>query len=79
MSAIGNLDRVYSYKAQQAAALDTAISVSRDLFTSARANYLEVLTAQREAIDIKLELVETRLRQRVALTNLYRALGGGWQ
>ncbi|MEI6740694.1 MAG: efflux transporter outer membrane subunit [Gemmatimonadaceae bacterium] len=79
VSAIGNLDRVYSYKAQQAAALDTAISVSRDLFTSARANYLEVLTAQREAIDIKLELVETRLRQRVALTNLYRALGGGWQ
>ncbi|NCW43907.1 MAG: TolC family protein, partial [Gemmatimonadaceae bacterium] len=53
--------------------------IARDLFAAARANYLEVLTAQREAIDVRLELVETRLRQQVAMTNLYRALGGGWK
>ncbi len=77
VSAIGNLDSLYTFKSQQASALDRSISIASDLFTSARANYLEVLTAQREAIDVKLELVETQLRQRVALTNLYRALGGG--
>lgn len=79
VSAIGNLEQEYTYKSQQAAALERSIGIARDLFTSARANYLEVLTAQREAIDVRLELVETRLRQQVAVTNLYRALGGGWK
>lgn len=78
-SAVGNLERLAAFSAQRAATLDAAVGIARDLFTSARANYLEVLTAQRDAIDAKLELVETRLRQRVALTNLYRALGGGWR
>lgn len=78
-SAVDNFAQLYAFKAQQAAALDSAVTIAGDLFTAARANYLEVLTAQREAIDVKLELVETRLRQQVALTNLYRALGGGWK
>lgn len=78
-SSIGNLDSVYVFKLQQADALDRSVSIASDLFNAARANYLEVLSAQREAIDVKLELVETRLRQRVALSNLYRALGGGWK
>lgn len=79
VSAVGNLEQVSTFKAQQAEALNGAVGIARDLFTSARANYLEVLTAQRDAIDVRLELVETRLRQRLALTNLYRALGGGWR
>ncbi|MBU6366046.1 MAG: efflux transporter outer membrane subunit [Gemmatimonadetes bacterium] len=79
VSAVGNLQRSVAFKSQQAEALDRAIGIASDLFRSARANYLEVLTAQREAIDVKLELVETQLRQRQALTDLYRALGGGWQ
>ncbi len=79
MSALDNLEHVYSFKSQQAAALDRSTGIAGQLFASARANYLEVLTAQREALDVKLELVETRLRQQVAMTNLYRALGGGWK
>ncbi len=79
MSAIDNLERVTMFKTQQAEALDRSVGISGDLFAAARANYLEVLTAQREALNVKLELVETRLRQRVAVTNLYRALGGGWR
>jgi outer membrane protein, multidrug efflux system len=79
ISALDNLEREYGFKAQQADALDRSTGIATLLFTSARANYLEVLTAQREALDVKLELVETRLRQRQALTNLYRALGGGWK
>jgi NodT family efflux transporter outer membrane factor (OMF) lipoprotein len=79
MSALENLERVSRFKSQQADALDRSVEVAGQLFNAARANYLEVLTVQREALDVKLELVETRLRQRVALTNLYRALGGGWK
>jgi NodT family efflux transporter outer membrane factor (OMF) lipoprotein len=79
VSALDTYERGLQLKTQQAAALDSAVSVAGDLFNAARANYLEVLTAQREAIDVKLELVEAQLRQRVTLTNLYRALGGGWK
>ncbi|MBY0491331.1 MAG: efflux transporter outer membrane subunit [Gemmatimonadaceae bacterium] len=79
VTALDTYERGLQLKTQQAAALDSAVSVAGDLFNAARANYLEVLTAQREAIDVKLELVEAQLRQRVTLTNLYRALGGGWK
>jgi NodT family efflux transporter outer membrane factor (OMF) lipoprotein len=79
VSALDTYERGLQVKTQQAAALDRAVEVAGDLFTAARANYLEVLTAQREAIDVKLELVEAQLRQRVTLTQLYRALGGGWK
>lgn len=79
VSAIDNLQRMYSFKAGQSEAMDRAIEISGDLFNAARANYLEVLTAQREALDVKLELVEMRLRQQETTTNLYRALGGGWK
>lgn len=78
-SALDNLDSLYTYKAQRAETLDRSIEIASELFNATRANYLEVLTAQREAIDAKLEVVETRLRREVAATNLYRALGGGWK
>lgn len=79
VSAIDNLQRMYTFKAGQSEAMDRAIEISGDLFNAARANYLEVLTAQREALDVKLELVEMRLHQQEATTSLYRALGGGWR
>lgn len=79
LSALDNIARERELKASQAAALDRAVEVAGQLFASARANYLEVLTAQREALDAKLELVEAQLRQREVVTNLYRALGGGWR
>jgi outer membrane protein TolC len=50
---------------------------ANDLFKSARANYLEVLTTQREALETKLESVEIKKRQFNSVTNVYRALGGG--
>lgn len=78
-SSLENLDSLYALKARRVEALDQSTVIAGDLFNAARANYLEVLTAQRDAIDAKLELVETRLREQVAVTNLYRALGGGWR
>ena len=79
MSNIHNLEKVFELKSQEAATLGRAVEISNDLFKAARANYLEVLTAQREALDTQLELVETKKRQFNAVTNLYKALGGGWK
>jgi hypothetical protein len=79
MSNIRNLEKVYRLKSLEADTRSQSIEISNDLFKSARANYLEVLMAQREALDTKLELVETKKRQYNAVINVYKALGGGWR
>ncbi|HBA09061.1 MAG TPA: RND transporter, partial [Methylotenera mobilis] len=60
-------------------ALAESVDVANQLFTSARADYLEVLLTQREALEAKSELIETKQKQIVAMVGLYRALGGGWK
>ena len=79
MSNIKNLDQLYQTKSSESDALTRSIDVAKDLFRSARANYLEVLISQRDALSAKLELVETRKRQFNSVTNIYKALGGGWK
>ncbi len=78
MAAIKNLEGLQQTKSNEAAALIRAIDVSTDLFKSGRADYLEILIAQRDALSAKLELVEVKKRQFMAVTNMYQALGGGW-
>ena len=48
------------------------------MFKSARAEYTEVLLTQREALDAKIEIIETKRDQLIAQVKLYQALGGGW-
>jgi outer membrane protein, multidrug efflux system len=76
---INNLEKQYSFKSKEVDVQTSSISIANDLFKSARANYLEVLTAQREALAVKLELVEIKQRQFTTVINVYRALGGGWK
>jgi NodT family efflux transporter outer membrane factor (OMF) lipoprotein len=79
LSNIDNLQKSYDLKAKQVDALAKSIDISNDLFRSARADYLEVLLTQRDALESKLELVETKKEQYNALVGLYHDLGGGWQ
>ncbi|WP_232825837.1 TolC family protein [Chitinophaga alhagiae] len=78
LSKIGNLSKRYELKAQQVAALTQSITISNDLFKSARADYMEVLMTQRDALESKFELIETQKEQLGAMVRIYRALGGGW-
>ncbi|MDF2158646.1 TolC family protein [Algoriphagus sp. CAU 1675] len=78
LSKINNLDKSYALKSQQVAALTESISISNNLFKSARADYMEVLLTQRDALESKMELVETKMMQLNALVHVYQALGGGW-
>lgn len=79
LSKIDNLEKSYDLKSQQVAALNTSIDVSNDLFKSARVDYFEVLMTQRDALEAKLELIETKKDQLTAAVNVYRELGGGWK
>lgn len=79
LSNISNLGNSYDLKSKQVDALTRSIDISNDLFKSARADYLEVLMTQRDALEAKLELIETKQQQMNAVVNVYRDLGGGWK
>ncbi|WP_367913767.1 TolC family protein [Leadbetterella sp. DM7] len=79
VSKIKNLDSTYQLKAQEMDALTKSITISNNLFKNARADYLEVLLTQREALETRFELVETKMQQMTATVSLYKALGGGWE
>jgi outer membrane protein TolC len=79
LSMLNNLEKSYTLKSQQVDALTRSIEVSNDLFKSARVDYFEVLMTQRDALETKLELVETKKQQLNATVHIYRNLGGGWK
>ncbi|WP_026965798.1 TolC family protein [Algoriphagus terrigena] len=78
LSKINNLEKSYDLKSQQVSALTESISISNSLFRSARADYMEVLLTQRDALESRMELIETKMDQMRAMVNVYQALGGGW-
>lgn len=79
LSRIDNLKKSYDLKSKQVDALQRSIEVSNDLFTSARVDYFEVLMTQRDVLEAKLQLIESRQRQFNASIQVYKALGGGWR
>jgi outer membrane protein, multidrug efflux system len=79
ISNISNLKNSYDWKYQQVEALTQSITISGNLFKSVRADYMEVLLTQRDALDAKFELIEIKKQQMHAMVNIYQALGGGWE
>jgi len=75
---VSNLEKSYDLRSKQVQALTSSVDISNDLFRSARADYMEVLMTQRDALEARFELIETKKQQMNAVVNIYRALGGGW-
>jgi multidrug efflux system outer membrane protein len=59
--------------------LQKAISNSNLLFQNGMANYLEVITAQGNVLQSELELASIKRSELSAVSELYKALGGGWR
>ncbi|KDN54104.1 RND transporter [Flavobacterium seoulense] len=78
LSKIENLSKSYAQKEQQVAALTNSIEITNKLFSAARVDYMEVLLTQRDALESKIQLVETKKEQLTARVNIYKSLGGGW-
>ncbi|MEO4005774.1 MULTISPECIES: efflux transporter outer membrane subunit [unclassified Flavobacterium] len=78
LAKISNTEKTFDLKSKQVEALNQSIEISNDLFSSARADYMEVLMTQRDALESKFDLIETKMKQMNAMVNIYRALGGGW-
>ena len=59
--------------------LHGAVKNAQLLFKSNMASYIEVITAQANALQAQLNLAGIQRQQLVATVNLYKALGGGWK
>ncbi len=78
LSGIDKYSKSYETKSKEVEILTQSIAVSANLFKSARADYMEVLLTQREALESKMEQIEIKKKQLNAEVNIYKALGGGW-
>ncbi|WP_415325866.1 TolC family protein [Chryseobacterium sp. MMS23-Vi53] len=79
MSKVKNIDQYYKLKSEETQALEKSIDIANQLFRNSRADYLEVLLNQRDALDAKMELVEAKQKQLSTVVDIYKSLGGGWK
>lgn len=63
---------------QQVASLREAVDLSLQRYDNGRASYFEVLEAEQQLYPSEDALAQTQRDQLVAVVNLYKALGGGW-
>ncbi len=78
LSNMDNLRNIYDLNQQEVQVLSDAISTSNDLFKVGYANYLEVITAQRNVLEAEINQVETKKKLFISLITVYRSTGGGW-
>lgn len=64
---------------REVAALERAVDVSTKRYLAGKASYYEVLEAQQQLFPAQLNLARTRRDESLAVVDLYKALGGGWQ
>lgn len=62
----------------QIAALQRSTQTARSRFDEGRASYFEILEAQQQLFPAEDALARTQRDQLLAVVNLYKALGGGW-
>ena len=76
---IEKLKQQHEIARAQVDTLNRAVFNAQLLFKSDMANYLEVITAQSNSLDVELNLAAIHRRQLSSVVELYRSLGGGWK
>ncbi len=77
VSMVENYTKSINIKQQQLKSLEESVASASDLFQNARAEYVEVLLAQRDLLEARTVLIETKKKQLSGIVNAYQALGGG--
>ncbi len=79
VSNIRNMQQAFDKKKGEVVLLDESIVTANQLFKYAKATYVEVLLTQEEKLNAERELVEVKMNLVGSRVDLYRALGGGWR
>jgi len=67
------------YNEQATAALASAVDLATQRYVGGRSSYYEVLQAQQEYYPTQRAEVQAQVGELIAIIQLYKALGGGWQ
>ena len=78
VKSLGYLQKQNQLKEREVILTKGAVNTVGTLFLTANASYLEVLTAQQNALRSELELLEISRKRWMHAIQLYRVLGGGW-
>ena len=81
-NALVKLDKVKEQEVvveQRSATLQKAVENSGLLFMAGMVTYLDVITAENNSLQADLDLASIRSQHLTAMSDLYRALGGGWR
>ncbi|MEH6682779.1 MAG: efflux transporter outer membrane subunit [Sediminicola sp.] len=79
MITIEKLEEEHTLAEERIETTQRGITDAALLFQSGFANYLEVITAQGDALDSELNLIDIKTQIFLGNIELYRSLGGGWQ
>jgi len=77
LSMVDNYSKSIEIKKEQLKSLEASIVSASNLYQNARTEYIDVLFAQRDLMDARMVLIETKKQQLSAIVNAYQALGGG--
>jgi multidrug efflux system outer membrane protein len=69
---------VYSQDEQAVAALSASVQLATERYLNGKSSYFEVLQAQQELYPSQTLLVQAQAGEWIAVVQLYKALGGGW-
>ena len=60
-------------------ALVESVELATQRYLNGKSSYYEVLQAQQELYPTQQQQIQTQVGQLLAVVQLYKALGGGWQ
>lgn len=73
-----NAERYCQWVTKESTTLKQACNVADQLFRNGRVTYLDVLAAQRDALDAAIDVIDAQYQRCATSVNLYRSMGG-WQ
>ncbi|MBO9634643.1 MAG: efflux transporter outer membrane subunit [Chitinophagaceae bacterium] len=79
ISAVQQAQFAFGLKEKEVKELQLAVQTARELYLTGYANYLEVITAQKNMLEAELQSTHQKNSIFTSLIKLYASLGGGWE
>jgi multidrug efflux system outer membrane protein len=78
LAAIKTYEKEYLANKAELAASTKAFELTQARYSNGYSNYLELLNQENNLLNAQVNESVTKKQQNIALVNLFKALGGGW-